>query len=102
MPELPEVEIVRQSLDNKIKQKEVKKVLVRNRNLRSKIPLNFAKYSRVIPAFTNSRPLSEKNFSTCFFNLPLDGSPNLINLLILNLCHNFKFFLKNPFSTYFL
>ena len=32
MPELPEVEIVRQSLDKKIKQKKVKKVLVRNRN----------------------------------------------------------------------
>ena len=28
MPELPEVEIVRQSLDKKIKQKKVKKVLV--------------------------------------------------------------------------
>ena len=39
MPELPEVEIVRQSLNKKIKQKVVKKVLIRNRNLRSKIPL---------------------------------------------------------------
>ena len=41
MPELPEVEIVRQSLDKKIKQKKVKKIIVRNRNLRIKIPLNF-------------------------------------------------------------
>ena len=41
MPELPEVEIVRQSLDKKIKQKKVKKVLVRNRNLIFKFPLNF-------------------------------------------------------------
>ena len=41
MPELPEVEIVRQSLDKKIKQKKVEKVIVRNRNLRFKIPLNF-------------------------------------------------------------
>ena len=40
MPELPEVEIVRQSLNKKIKQKRVEKVLVRNRNLRFKIPLN--------------------------------------------------------------
>ena len=44
MPELPEVEVVRQSLDKKIKQKKVKKVIVRNRNLRFKIPLNFEKF----------------------------------------------------------
>ena len=41
MPELPEVEIVRQSLNKKIKQKKVKKVIIRNRNLRFKIPSNF-------------------------------------------------------------
>ena len=29
MPELPEVEIVKQSLDKKVKEKKVKKVLVR-------------------------------------------------------------------------
>ena len=44
MPELPEVEIVRQSLDKRTRQKKVKKVLVRNRNLRFKIPQNFAKH----------------------------------------------------------
>ena len=44
MPELPEVEIVRQSLNKKIKQKKVRKVIVRNRNLRFKIPLNFASF----------------------------------------------------------
>ena len=43
MPELPEVEIVRQSLDKKIRQKKVKKVVIRNRNLRIKIPINFKK-----------------------------------------------------------
>ena len=41
MPELPEVEIVKQSLDKKIKFKKIKRVIVRNRNLRSKIPKNF-------------------------------------------------------------
>ena len=45
MPELPEVEIVRQSLDKKIKQKRVKKVIIRNRNLRIKLPKNFANLS---------------------------------------------------------
>ena len=44
MPELPEVEIVRQSLNKKVKQKKVKKVIVRNRNLRLKIPVNFNSY----------------------------------------------------------
>tara|TARA_B100000579_G_scaffold265761_1_gene219183 strand:+ start:236 stop:385 length:150 start_codon:yes stop_codon:yes gene_type:complete len=46
MPELPEVEIVRQSLNKKIKQKEVKNVIVRNRNLRFKLPLNFSNFFR--------------------------------------------------------
>ena len=36
MPELPEVEVVRQSLNKIIKQKKVKKIIVRNRNLRQK------------------------------------------------------------------
>ncbi len=44
MPELPEVEIVRQSLDKKIKQKRVKKVIIRNRNLRFKVPSDFENY----------------------------------------------------------
>ena len=41
MPELPEVEVVKQSLDKKIKFKKINKVVVRNRNLRFKIPKNF-------------------------------------------------------------
>ena len=49
MPELPEVEVVKQSLDKKIKEKKVKKVLVRNRNLRKKIPLNFDNFSLPLP-----------------------------------------------------
>ncbi len=44
MPELPEVEVVRQSLDKKIKQKKVKKVIIRNKNLRFKIPSNFNQF----------------------------------------------------------
>ena len=44
MPELPEVEIVKRSLNKKIKQKKVKKVIIRNRNLRFKIPINFESY----------------------------------------------------------
>ena len=44
MPELPEVEIVRQSLNKKIRQKKVKKVIIRNKNLRIKIPNYFKKF----------------------------------------------------------
>ena len=44
MPELPEVEVVRQSLDKRIKQKNVKKVIIRNRNLRFKIPIEFSSF----------------------------------------------------------
>ena len=43
MPELPEVEIVRRSLNKIIKGKIIKKVIVKNRNLRFKVPLNFSK-----------------------------------------------------------
>ena len=41
MPELPEVEVVRQSLANRIINKKIRKVIVRNRNLRFKLPHNF-------------------------------------------------------------
>ena len=41
MPELPEVEIVKQSLSQNIKQKKIQKVIIKNRNLRFKIPLKF-------------------------------------------------------------
>ena len=41
MPELPEVEIVKQSLAKKIEQKKIKKVIIKNRNLRFKIPHKF-------------------------------------------------------------
>ena len=44
MPELPEVEIVRQSLEKKVKDKIIEKVLVKNRNLRFKIHSKFERH----------------------------------------------------------
>ena len=44
MPELPEVEIVKQSLERKIKLKKIEKVIIRNKNLRFKIPHNFESF----------------------------------------------------------
>ena len=41
MPELPEIEIVKQSLDKNIKFEKIKKVVVRNRSLRFKISKDF-------------------------------------------------------------
>ena len=42
MPELPEVEIVKQSLSKKIKHKRVKKIIIKNRNLRFKLDHKFS------------------------------------------------------------
>ena len=44
MPELPEVEIVKQSLNKKIKFKKIQKIIIRNRNLRIRIGQNFEKF----------------------------------------------------------
>ena len=44
MPELPEVEIVRQSLDKKVKNKVIQKVFVKNRNLRFAIHSKFERH----------------------------------------------------------
>ena len=43
MPELPEVEIVKQSLNKSIKGKIIRDILIKNRNLRFKIPKHFEK-----------------------------------------------------------
>ena len=74
MPELPEVEIVRQSLDKKIKQKKVKKVIVRNRNLRFKLPYNFSLYLK------NKKIIKVGRFSKYLIIFISDGSYCLIHL----------------------
>ena len=83
MPELPEVEIVRQSLDEKIKQKKVKKVIVRNRNLRFKIPLNFARFLKnkkiiKVERFSKYLILCLSNGSYCLLHLGMSGTIHLI------------------------
>ena len=83
MPELPEVEIVRQSLDKKIKQKKVKKVIVRNRNLRTKIPLNFRRFlegKKIIKVkrFSKYLIICLSNQSYCLLHLGMSGTIHLI------------------------
>ena len=83
MPELPEVEIVRQSLNKKISKKKVKKVIIRNRNLRFKIPHNFAvflqdkKISKV-DRFSKYLIFCLSNSQYCLFHFGMSGTMHLI------------------------
>ena len=84
MPELPEVEVVRQSLDKKIKQKKVKKVIVRNRNLRFKIPSDFEsilKNQKIIKIdrFSKYLILCLSNNNYCLLHLGMSGTVHLIS-----------------------
>ena len=97
MPELPEVEIVRQSLNKKIKQKKVKKVIVRNRNLRSKIPSNFEKLligHRIIKVKRYSKYLilCLSNASYCLLHLGMSGTIHIVNDNKKNLVTNTSFY----------
>ena len=65
MPELPEVEIVRQSLEKKVKDKVIQKVLVKNRNLRFKIDSKFKRhlYKKKIKKIPIANPKSPTLFT---------------------------------------
>ena len=83
MPELPEVEIVRQSLNKKIKGKVIKKVLVKNRNLRFKIPYNFENYIirkkiKKIDRFSKYLILIFQDNSACIIHLGMSGTIHLV------------------------
>ena len=80
---ITKVEIVRRSLDKKIKQEKVIKVIVRNRNLRFKIPSNFAiflKDQRITKVEIISKYLilylSNKNY--CVIHLGMSGTIHII------------------------
>ena len=101
MPELPEVEIVRQSLNKKIKQKKVKKVIIRNRNLRLKIPLNFGTY------FLNKKIIKVDRFSKyiiiylpkdnyCIIHLGMSGTIHVVHNKLINKYTNASFY-NSPF-----
>tara|TARA_B100002052_G_scaffold178708_1_gene162665 strand:- start:801 stop:1664 length:864 start_codon:yes stop_codon:yes gene_type:complete len=83
MPELPEVEVVRQSLNKKIKQKKVEKVIVRNRNLRFKIPFNFERILKKqkiigVDRFSKYLILCLSNKSYCLIHLGMSGTIHLV------------------------
>ena len=84
MPELPEVEIVKQSLDKKIKFKTIKKVIVRNRNLRIKIPINFEdilrnKKVKKILRFSKYIIIHLSEDMFCIIHLGMSGTIHLTN-----------------------
>ena len=85
MPELPEVEIVRQSLNKKIRQKKVKKVIVRNRNLRIQIPNDFKKVleNKIIhkvSRFSKYLIIFLSNNKFCLIHLGMSGTIHLLDL----------------------
>ena len=101
MPELPEVEIVRQSLNKKIKQKKVKKVIIRNRNLRFKIPFDFNDY------FENKKIIKVERFSKylivylpkdifCLIHLGMSGTIHIVNKKKIKKTTNTSFY-NSPF-----
>ncbi len=84
MPELPEVEIVRQSLDKKIKKKRIKKVIIRNRNLRFKIPRNFENFIKnkkiiKVDRFSKYLILYFPNDNYCLVHLGMSGTIHIID-----------------------
>ena len=97
MPELPEVEVVKQSLDKKIKEKKVKKVIVRNRNLRKKVPLNFEYF------FINQKILKVGRFAKylilyfsnnikCIIHLGMSGTIHFVKKNERNIITNTSFY----------
>ena len=83
MPELPEVEVVRQSLEEKIKYRKIIKVIVRNRNLRFKIPFNFEKILKgqkimKINRFSKYLILSFSDNIFCLLHLGMSGTIHLV------------------------
>ena len=101
MPELPEVEIVRQSLDKKIKRKCIKKVIIRNRNLRFKIPNNFEgflKNKKIIKVnrFSKYLILYFHNEDYCLIHLGMSGTIHIIDKKKLSKFTNASFY-HSPF-----
>ena len=97
MPELPEVEIVRQSLDKKIRLKKVKKVIIRNKNLRIKIPDNFKKLIEdkivhKVSRFSKYLILYLSNDQICLIHLGMSGTIHLINDIKKNKLTNLSFY----------
>ena len=98
MPELPEVEIVKQSLDKNIKFEKIKKVIVRNRSLRFKIPKNFEIIlkNKIINKISRKSKYLILHLEDiyCVIHLGMSGTIHLINRKNFNKNTNTSFY--NP------
>ena len=97
MPELPEVEIVKQSLSQNIQQKKIQKVIIKNRNLRFKIPLKFEqllknKIITKVSRFSKYLILNFSDRSFCLVHLGMSGTIHLIKKNKLNNFTNTSFY----------
>ena len=97
MPELPEVEIVRHSLDKNIKEKKVKKVIVRNRNLRIKLSSSFKKNLEnkkisKVTRFSKYIILHLPKDEFCIIHLGMSGTIHLIKNKNKNNLTNLSFY----------
>ena len=97
MPELPEVEIVRQSLNKKVRNQKIKKVIVRNHKLRLKIPANFESFLkfqkiRKIKRFSKYIIFCFLNGSYCLLHLGMTGTIHIINNNKKNFITNASFY----------
>tara|TARA_X000000368_G_scaffold349809_1_gene290011 strand:+ start:177 stop:1040 length:864 start_codon:yes stop_codon:yes gene_type:complete len=97
MPELPEVEIVKKSLNKKIKNEIIRKVIVKNRNLRFKIEYKFEKYLKnkkiiKIERFSKYLILIFENNSGCIIHLGMSGTIHLIKKNKKNIFTNTSFY----------
>ena len=97
MPELPEVEIVKQSLNRKIVKKKIKKVIIKNRNLRFRIPAKFEKLlkDKIIKKITRFSKYIILNFwddSFCLIHLGMSGTIHLIEKSSINKFTNTSFY----------
>jgi len=84
MPELPEVEIVKQSLNKSITGKIIKDILIKNRNLRFKIPKNFEKNIlkkkiTKVDRFSKHLILKFEDSSNLMIHLGMSGTIHLIS-----------------------
>ena len=101
MPELPEVEIVKQSLYKNIKFKKIKKIIIKNRNLRFKLPRNFGsilKYKKIIniSRFSKYIIIDLENYYYCLFHLGMSGTIHIVKKKDKNLVSNASFY-NSPF-----
>jgi len=84
MPELPEIEIIKRSLKNKVNNKKIKKIIITNRDLRFKIQKNFenlleGRSITNVSRFSKYIILTLDNLNHCLIHLGMSGTLHLIN-----------------------